>query len=168
MFFIMVLPACKPQIKETGAQLKYFDLEGYFSNDSARLTRQNPLILKTAGHNRVMETKKVHITNWGNELALFKGSDINKPAWRDSYQVQKSEDIITYTATDPELKTREIMIRQDNGKVQWIFVYNHTKNWLYETSEALRYFPDSLYIINKKQTVRLLGTNYYTIKGLFN
>jgi hypothetical protein len=168
LLFIAALPSCKPEIKETGAQLKYFDLEGYFNKDSVRLNHQNPLISKTVSHNKVSESKKVHIANWGNELALFKGSDINKPAWRDSYRAQNSGDTVIYQATDPDLKTREIMIKQVKGKVKWIFIYNHTKNLLYETSEELSYFPDSLYTINKKQTVLLIGTNYYNIKGLFN
>ena len=176
--FVLSLPACKPDIKETGAQLKFFDLKGYFAKDSIRLTHQNPLITKTASHNKVSETKKVHIANWGTELALFKESDINKPAWRDSYKAETSEDITTYRATDPDLKTREIMIKQVNGKVKWIFIYNYTKVVLfkykntekrfYETSEELSYFPDSLYTINKKQTVLLIGTNFYNIKGVFN
>jgi hypothetical protein len=167
LIFVLSLPSCKPDIKETGAQLKYFDLKGYFAKDSVRLTHQNPLITKTASHNKVSETKKVHIANWGTELALFKESDINKPAWRDSYKAETSEDITTYRATDPNLKTREIMIKQVNGKLKWIFIYNYTKNILYETSEELSYFPDSLYTINKKQTVRLIGTNFYNIKGVF-
>ncbi len=44
-------------------------------------------------------------------------------------------------------------------------IYNDSKNMLYESQEWLSYFPDSLYQIDKKQTVRLLGTNTYKIKG---
>jgi len=66
------------------------------------------------------------------------------------------------------LVTREILIKQVSGKVQYMLIYNYTKNLLYTNSEELTYFPDSLYQINKIQTVRLLGTNKYQIKGFFN
>ena len=38
---------------------------------------------------------------------------------------------------------------------------------LYETSEELTYFPDSLYSINKNQHVLLLGSNNYIVTGNF-
>lgn len=177
-FFIAAsLPACKPDIKETGAKMKFFDIKGYFAKDSALLTKQNRLVLKSVSNNGFTQTKKVHIANWGHELSLFKESDINKPAWRDSYTVTGGNGITIYKATDPDLKTREIMIKQDSGKVKWIVIYNDSqpnktgrfKNWwLYQTVQKLSYFPDSLYEIEMLQRVRLLGTNRYRIKGLLN
>jgi hypothetical protein len=162
------ISACKPDIKETGDTLQYFDLTGYFKADSARLTRLNPLVLKTVKHNGVAESKKIHINNWGRELSLFSESDINKPAWQDSYTIQNTNNAIIYTANDPELKTREITINKDHGKIKWILILNHTKNILYETSEKLTYFPDSIYRMQKIQQVRLLGKNTYDIKGVLN
>ena len=168
--FILIsfLPSCKPDNVQKGATLKYFDLKGYFSADTARLNKltTNP-ILKTVNHNKVIETKKVVIKNWGNELSLFLASDINKPAWRDSYDIRDNGDVVIYKARYPELKTREIIINKPNNKVKWILIFNSTKNMLYQTSEKLSYFPDSAYVIAKYQKVRLLGANQYKITGLF-
>jgi hypothetical protein len=36
---------------------------------------------------------------------------------------------------------------------------------LYETDEKLSYFPDSLYLIQKSQRVKLLGKDTYRISG---
>ena len=159
--------ACKPDIKETGATLNYFDLKGYFINDTARLNHSNIPVDKTVTHNGIAETKTVHIDNWGRELDLFIASDINKPAWKNSYSVTTTGDFLIYKAKDPDLKTREVMIKKDRQKVKWILIFNYTKNALYQTTEKLTYFPDSLYLIQKKQQVRLIGTNIYTIKGVF-
>jgi hypothetical protein len=49
--------ACKPEIKETGATLKYFDLKEFFKVDSARLVKLNPTVNKTVSHNGESETK---------------------------------------------------------------------------------------------------------------
>jgi len=162
---LAVLSSCKPEIKETGAEVKFFDIKGYFKADSARLRVKNPLVTKTVKHNGQSQTKNVKIANWGAELDPFITSDINKPAWRTAYNVQNGENITIYTAKLPELKTREVIIKKTDGKLNWIKIYNHTKNMLYDDAENLTYYPDSLYIISKSQKVRLLGKNSYYVRG---
>ena len=160
--------ACKPEIKETGAVLKYFDLKEFFKADSARLAHLNPEITKTVSHNGESETKKMRIVNWGREFDLFTSSDINKPAWKNSYAVHLAGDtLISYTAKFPELKTREIMIRKSDGKVTSVFIVNDVHNLLYETVEKLTYIPNSYYLIEKQQKVKVMGANNYLVKGVF-
>jgi hypothetical protein len=148
--------------------IKFFDLKGYFRSDSIRLSKLNPIVNKTVVHNTTSETKKIHIPNWGAELTLFTQSDINKPAWTASYSVLTTNDFLIYKAQDPALRTRKIVIKRSGNKIRWILIYNHTKNKLYETTEKLSYFPDSLYLIEKMQRVRLLRTDRYRISGAFN
>ena len=167
LFLTICLISCKPAIKETGASLKYFDIKGYFEKDSARLTRAHKMVFKTVLHNGVSESKKMYIANWGLELNFFKSSDINRPAWRDSYTIQADSNFLIYKAKDPDLKTREIVIKLDKGKVKWILIGNYTKNLLYTTREKLSYFPDSLYMVEKMQAVRVIGINRYWVKGAF-
>lgn len=172
-FFVLALllailsSSCKPEIKETGAELKFFDIKGYFKADSTRLRIKNPTLVKTVTHNGKAETEQVKISNWGTELEPFISSDINKPAWRDSYSVQDSDGVVVYQAKVPGIKTRRIQIKRSGNKLAWISIYNHTKNMLYEDMETLTYFPDSLYTIQKKQHVRLMGNDNYQIKAVF-
>ena len=165
---VSFFPACKPDIKETGSAIKYLDLKAYFKADSARLNNQHKLTYKTVTHNGITESKNVKIDNWARELSLFTESDINKPAWKDSYQVQQNDHTLIYIAKDPSLKTREIIINKKDGRVQWIAIYNYTKNILYDTREKLSYIPDSIYRIEKTQHVKLLGVNKYVITGRLN
>lgn len=164
----LLVPACKPEIKDDGAAAKYFDLKAFFKTDSARLARLNKPVIKTVTHNGVTETKTIKIDNWARELSLFSESDINKPAWRDSYKVQTTPNMVIYMATDDDLKTREIIVSKTGDKVKYIVIYNYTKNILYYTNEKLTYWPDSLYKIEKTQHVRLLGLNKYVITGSLN
>jgi len=174
-----MVTACKPGIKQTSAGLKYFDLDGYFKNESARLTKANPSVNKSVTHNGVTESKKLHIENWNIELSLFRQSDINKPAWRNSYSVLKDSDLLIYKALEPELVTREILIKLADGKVKYMMIVNDTydvnakprrdlQHYFYITREKLTYFPDSLYLVQKSQRVRFLGVNNYDIKGSLN
>ena len=160
--------ACnKPEIKETGAQLKYFDLKEYFKKEATRLNKQNPGVNKTVGHNGTAENKKVHIGNWEKELNLFAESDINKPAWKLSYNVQANDDSIVYKSKYPELETRKIIIRKKEGQVTEIAIVNNTHNLRYNTTEKLVYAPKAYYLIEKLQKVKIMGANNYTIKGKF-
>jgi hypothetical protein len=158
--------ACKPDIKETGAAVKYFDIKQYFAGEIKRLTGLNKPVEKSVGQNGAIENKKVTINNWGQELDLFAEADINRPAWKNSYTIQDNDGLLVYRAKYPELKMREMVIKKDGEKVKWILIFNKTKNILYQTTEKLSYFPDSLYDIEKDQKVRLLGANHYEIKGL--
>ena len=159
------LTSCRPEIKKAN----FFDLSGYFTKEAARLNARNKPVFKTVEHNGDFEGKKILIRDWNAELSLFKNSDINKPAWSSSYGIYGNNGITIYMAKDIDLRTRRIMIKQENGKVKWIVIYNHApKNLLYDSFEKLTYIPDSLYLIEKRQSVRVLGTNRYRIKGLFN
>src|ERR1700761_455098 len=80
ILLIVLLPSCKPDNIQDGSAPKYFDLDGYFKADAARLTKLNHPILKTVTHNGITETKRVNIKDWNAELNLFRQSDINKPA----------------------------------------------------------------------------------------
>ena len=159
--------ACKPQIKETGAQVKFFDIKEYFKNEATRLTSLKKGINKSVAHNGTTESKKVNIPNWSRELNLFAESDINKPAWNRSYTVDSTATNITYKAKYPELKTRYITICKENGKVTAIEIENDNHNILYSTTEKLTYMPGAFYLIEKTQKVKVIGENSYRIKGEF-
>lgn len=159
--------ACKPEIKETGATLKYFDLKEYFRVDSARLAKANLPVKKTVTHNGITETRRLKILNWGQEFGLFAASDINKPAWKDSYTVQETADSIVYKAKFPELKTREIVIRKSGDKVTSVYIHNYIHNLLYNTTERLTYKAGVYYKIEKDQQVKVMGANNYLVKGEF-
>lgn len=163
---ISVLAACRPDVQLNGAK-RYFDLKSFVNADSARLIKNHAVVNKTVWHNEsAPQTKQIKVSNWGQELSLFAASDINKPAWRDSYKILKQGDSVVYTAIDPHLITRSIMVQSVKGEVQKISINNYTQNLLYKTTEHLVYYPDSLYLIDKLQEVKLIGANHYTIKGV--
>jgi hypothetical protein len=100
---------------------------------------------------------------------MFTESDINKPAWRDSYRVVEDSGRISYRALDSNLRTRSIVIKKDiAGKPTQIDIINKTHNLLYQSREHLRYVPDSIYSIDKKQHVILIGDNHYLVSGRLN
>ncbi|HEY0176678.1 MAG TPA: hypothetical protein VGC08_09890 [Pedobacter sp.] len=160
------LAGCKSENKAPDAIKNYFDIRGFFNSEATRLGSKNPIVLKTVSDNRTPERKKVRIADWQNELELFSESDINKASWKDSYNTKKDSNTVIYTAREAGLRTRKIRItKSPTGKTSRIQIENKAENMLYTSVENLDYYPDSLYIIDKFQKVRILGPHKYLITG---
>lgn len=151
----------------SGSVDSYFSLEDFFLNETNRLTKLARSVDKTVSRNGRNEKRHVKIDDWKSELALFIDSDINKPAWQNSYRIDSTDRSVIYTSTDPKLRTQKIIIeKQESGKVTHIAIDNRTGNMLYQTAEQLDYYPDSLYRISKRQQIRFIGNSQYLIIGV--
>ncbi len=166
IFLLLLFSCCNGTDK--ASERKFVDLKAYFNNEVKRLTQHSIKVDKTVSRNGISESKKNIAPNWETELSLFSESDINKPAWTNSFKVREESGIISYKAIDSTPRTRSVVIHKDSsGKIIELSVVNSTSNYLYNSSEELRYIPDSLYQIVKKQDVLLLGNNNYKIFGNF-
>lgn len=165
LFLVFLLSGCFSKAKEEPRAIFYFDLKGYFTRLADKLNQQNPQIYKTVSKNNSAESKSIKIPNWKEEFALFINADINKAAWKDSYSKDSTASKIVYTTKDPDLKTQKILINLKDGKPTRFYIETKVSNLLYQTSEKLAFFPDSLYEIEKSQKVIFLGNNNYEIIG---
>jgi len=145
----------------------FFDIKGFFESEVNRLTNKKSTVNKSVRQNEQSEIKKNLSVDWNNELALFIASDINKPAWKDSYTISGDSVHFSYVAIDKNLRTISVEIKKDlQGRPVFFKIKNMTRSKLYESSEELTYIPDSIYTINKNQSVRFLGKNTYRISGI--
>lgn len=159
------MSSCK-QAEIKTSEAVYEDIKSYFESEAKRLSEKKTQINKTIEQNGSTESKNGISVKWEDELSLFISSDINKPAWQDSYKTIKDSSLISYYAKDPNLKTQTIKIQKDEqGKTTRIDISNRTQNYLYESTEELIYIPDSIYFIKKKQNVIFLGVNSLLIKS---
>ena len=165
---ILLFNGCLSAEKEnTSNQIYYFDLKTYFTKTATELNRKKPLVNKTVSKNELSENKKIKITDWKTELALFIDADINKKAWKDSYSKDSSATKIIYKAKEADLKTQKIEIDLKNGLPLKFRIITKMDNLLYHSTEELEFYPDSVYSINKHQKVTLISQNNYLIKGFF-
>ena len=164
-FILLYATSCTEDKKALDSQNAYFDIRGFFTTEAARLAKQDPLITKRVDHNNDAEEKKLTISDWKQELDLFISSDINKPSWKDSYTTTREGNVTTYAATDSNLKVQKIRLERTGKKISAIEISNRVDNEIYRSTETLTYYPDSLYRIVKRQDVRGLGLNNYSISG---
>lgn len=169
VLLMLLIFGCNPR-SERKLQLNeqpYFDISGYFLKEAERLQTKEPLIKKVVSKNNEPEERQIQLESWKNEFELFISSDINKPDWLASYTIDSSAQKTSYLAKDPKLRTKGIQIyRNKKGHVEKIAIQNSDKNWLYHSSEKLVYYTDSLYQIEKMQSIRVIGTNKYSVEGL--
>ncbi|WP_207423599.1 hypothetical protein [Desertivirga brevis] len=162
---LLLIAGCSNKQEASGVK-SYFDISGFFSSEAASLHNEGATVLKTVIQNGKTEQKNITNINWKTELELFSNSDINKPAWDKSYKVSTTPYSTEYKALDAKLRTRKIRIeKKADGKAKHIYIQNEVNNMLYSTTEELHYYPDSLYEIQKSQTVLILGDNNYKITG---
>jgi hypothetical protein len=162
---LLFLASCR-QTEEKPSTLVYTDIKAFFESEATRLTKNKTLVNKKIQQNGTSESKNKISINWQDELSLFIGSDINKSAWKDSYKIINDNLRTSYYSIDSGLRTKEIHIQKDvNGKPTRFDIKNNNKNHLYESTEILIYIPDSIYSIEKKQSVFLLGKNSLLVEG---
>jgi hypothetical protein len=165
ILLLIFISSCSNQ-KEMKTKTAFFDIKGFFESEVKRLTNKKSTVNKNVRQNDQSEIKRNLSVDWGNELALFIASDINKPAWKDSYKISGDSVHFNYLAIDTNLRTRSVEIKKDQqGRAVFFKIKNITRSKLYESSEELIYIPDSIYTITKNQSVRLLGKNTYQIIG---
>lgn len=146
----------------------YFSLQKYFSSEAGRMQHHPFSLQKTIVLDGRTETRVVKQLNWAAEMDFFSSSDINKPAWLGKYRADSSAGLLTYSALDSSLKVRKISILRQAGtgsKIRRIAIHLVVQNFLYSLDEELLYIPDSLYSIERRQHIYLLGLKHYTITG---
>jgi len=168
LLLIFFLGACNSgtQKKQSGA-LEYFDLKDYIAKEAKRLNLLNPEIDKYVEVNRSGEHKKLKITDWQKELAIFSDADVNKSAWQGLFKLNEAGDTKTYVSDNDKVPVKSLSIQYRNGKISSLQILISTVNSLYTSNDTLSYFPDSLYEVKKTQHIKLLNEKNYHITGRF-
>ena len=164
---LLFLTACGPSAPQGKAPKTYFDLKGYMEQEVIRLNKLNPTVDKTVTVNNQAERKKIKVANWTDELTVFLDADINKSAWQGLFEVSKNDTLETYRSNDDKVFVKSLQVERKNKEVTAITILLTTTNYLYQSADTLRYYPDSLYEIRKQQHIKLLNPKQYRISGKF-
>lgn len=171
ILFIFVFQACNSP--DAGQEKVYFDLEGFFESEISMLSDTRPSLKKMVYRDQQSESRIIRHIDWEKELRFFRESDINKPAWKKSYRpdtvrISENRSRITYTAIEPHLLTRKVILETDaTGKPLYIEIRNVTSNNLYYSYQILKYRPGMDYFIIAFQSVKLLKEHSFVIHSTF-
>ncbi|WP_432708468.1 hypothetical protein [Pedobacter sp.] len=162
---VLLFSSCEPSVPKGMAPDPYFDLKGYIEKEVNRLQQINPTVDKTVTVNNQSERKELKIANWTDELAVFSDADINKSAWQGLFEVTKNDSLETYRSNDDKVFVKLLQVERKNKEVTGITILLRTKNYLYQSTDTLSYYPDSSYEIRKQQHIKLLNPKQYRISG---
>ena len=136
----------------------FFDLSGYIDAQVDSLQALQPTVTKTIVLNGTEETKELTNLDFGADLRVFREADINKPAYRDKYRVERHDEgrmlITIYTATDSSMQTRELAISTVRGTPEQITIRRKTGTVLSDGNHLLEYRPDYGYRMRTVQVNR--------------
>lgn len=151
--------SCGPSAPGGPSSSHFFDLEAYFDGEIGRLgVRQS--VEKTITLNGETQQQRGE-WNAEEELDGFKELKINRPAWRDQYEVDSLRGAdgqlegLRYAARDSSLRIREVEIDMKEGAVEEIRVEKHIKNTVVYFHQELSYRPAEGYRIRRVQKVPL-------------
>lgn len=145
----------------------FFKLEAYFDQEIARLDSLQPSLQKEVTVDGASEEQRIEVTNFEQELQIFRRSDINRPSWFDKYQIDSIRqsgqlEAVRYTAIDTSLNTRLLQVNFQEGKVDAIEIRNRAKSAIARTDQHLWYRPGQSYRIESKQ--KTMGTDAREVK----
>ncbi|RZL34245.1 MAG: hypothetical protein EOP00_31955 [Pedobacter sp.] len=160
--------SCSLKSNEKAETQTYFSVSNYFKNEVARLSKNNPSIIKTVLVNGKAEEKKLQIKNWQQELSSFIEADINKASWKGSFQMIKSDTSEIYTSQSDKIPVKKLIIIKAGDSVKSVKIFLANENNLYTSNDSLVYNSDEFYEIKKTQKIKLMDSKRYVIHGKFH
>jgi hypothetical protein len=181
---IFILSSCgQTDVAKPSTHSKWFDLKQFVQNANTILPKkarfEKTLLVKGSS-----ESKKVTIADWTTELAVFAQSDLNRPAWRDKYQVdtlliavERKEVVqddttavreIRHTAKDKSLRTRLLSIKMNRkSEPIGIEILNEQNNFFSHSQQHLTWDLREGYSITAQQKMLLMSATETVLSGRF-
>jgi hypothetical protein len=159
IILVALAASCGPSAPEGPGSSNFFDLEAYFDAEAGRLGKLQGVekIITLNGETQQQRGE----WNAEEELDGFKDLKINRPAWRDQYEVDSLRGSdgqlagLRYAARDSSLRIREVEIDMKEGGVEEIRVEKYIKNTVVYFHQELSYRPAEGYRIRRVQKVPL-------------
>ncbi len=158
LLYCLSIYSCTNSSDKVVEQTTFFDLKSYLQ-EQGKLLQEHHRGEKVTSINGQEESKIVDDIDFSKELSVFANSDINKAAWLDRYQVDSTFDQagqlnkLSYQALDEKLRTKELVVDFQNGKVNHIAIRNASVNAITESEQRLNYTAGVGYSIESKQKV---------------
>jgi hypothetical protein len=170
---ILVLSQFSCSTPENNDQnLPYYDWANYLKSEISYLSTQSKMVHKSILLGNKKEDKVIKSMNWENEWAVFLEADINKPAYKLSYDNLSEDGLVWYSSKIGEkvpVKTFKMQV-DIIGKPMQVEIEIIQSNFLFETRKKLNMnVVDGhveTYSIEGFQKIRYLPATTYKLMGV--
>ncbi|WP_090152074.1 hypothetical protein [Dyadobacter soli] len=158
---VFSLVSCRQEETRDDAPKAYYDLKGFIENQIEYLNDKKPEVSKTAVLGSKHEASKTREVDWKKELELFVQADINKPSYRQSYEVVQNGPLHYEYRLKPgnDLPVAYLKIDTDSVLKQPLRV-----EALIQASNKI-YNSEKKIVLNAVKRDNLLGVNTYEVNG---
>lgn len=155
------LVSCRQEETRDDTPKLYYDLEGFIENQIVYLNEKKPEVNKTAILGSKHEVSKTREVDWKKELELFVQADINKPSYRQSYEVVQNGPLHYEYRLKPgnDLPVAYLKIDTDSILKQPLRV-----EALVRTSNKI-YHSEKKVVLTAAKRDNLLGVSSYEVNG---
>lgn len=161
VFSFLTITSCTPEESRDDAPKAYYDLKGFVENQIVYLTDKKPEVSKTAVLGSKREISKTRDIDWKKELELFIQADINKPSYRQSYEVVQNGPLHYEYRLKPnnDLPVQYLRIDTDSVLKQPLYVEAliRAKNKIYDSEKKV--------VLKSIKRDNLVGVNVYEVSG---
>ena len=158
---LLVLSSCREEETDPNEKKTYYDLKGFVDNQIVYLNEKKPKVTKTVQLGGKKEVRAEIETDWKKELELFVQADINKPAYRNSYSIIRSDSsVYEYRIKEGEkLPVQYLMIKVDSATQQPVSVKAllRSENKIYSSEKSIE--------LTSSRRNSLLEVSAYSVKG---
>lgn len=153
--------SCRQEETRDDAPKVYYDLKGFIENQILYLNEKKPEVSKTAVLGSKREVSETREVDWKKELELFIQADINKPSYRQSYEVVGNGPLHYEYRLKPgnDLPVAYLKIDTDSVLKQPLHVEAliRTKNKIYNSEKKV--------VLNARKHNCLLEVSSYEVNG---
>ncbi|WP_353722158.1 hypothetical protein [Dyadobacter sp. 676] len=155
------LISCTPEKSGDDAPGLYYDLKGFIENQIVYLNDKRPEVNKTAVLGSKREISKTREVDWEKELELFLQADINKPSYRQSYEIVQNGPVRYeyHLKSGNDLPVAYLKIETDSVLKQPLYVEAllRAKNKIYDSEKKI--------VLRSVKRDNLLEVSSYEIDG---
>lgn len=147
------------------------DIAAWLDREIQQLYHDSAALARTTIINERRQQQLHRWVDWKKEFALFYRSDISSPALAARYQSDtiRTDTLltVTFTATDPSLRTQKISLSFRDKKLVQLQVTNQSNGLLSSIEEQLILFPGEGYSIRSRTRNRFFGDQFMHIVGIY-
>ena len=138
---LFIFTSCDSDNTEQKLPKAFFDLKGFINGQIISLGQQHPMVSKTMAMGDESSNISTKEIDWKKELELFVQADINKPAFRQSYNVSQP-DSVSYlyslkTGQDLPVKYLKVKLHKSHGLPVRIDAFLVSENKLYQSEKNI-------------------------------
>jgi hypothetical protein len=152
----------------------FFDATSFFEEESKRLETENARLKKIVRLDGKEESRIQADIDWEAELAPFRNSDINRPAWTDKYRgdtlyyEKGGAEQFIYQALGEDLLVQQMEVHwSPAGQVERILIRKRISSLIEQVQQELQYRPVEGYTFVEKSQSRWKPDRDLKIEAFF-